>query len=116
MSKPILKVSNLNRPPWGYDQHPEDDNLWAPNEEQLKYLTAGKKLLKEYSYEEVAKWLSKVTGRTITRKGLQHRLKMEASNHKKEVYYKRLIKQLEDAKKKYEKYKNSVGGTDTYLW
>tara|TARA_S200000501_G_scaffold319823_1_gene314323 strand:+ start:6555 stop:6971 length:417 start_codon:yes stop_codon:yes gene_type:complete len=63
--------------PFGYEIHPDDDGLLKPIPDQLNKLAQAKKHLKQYSYREVANWLSANTGRRISHVGLMKRLKHE---------------------------------------
>ena len=44
--------------PFGYRQDPEDDDILLPIPEELEALEEAKKYLKQYSYRDVANWLS----------------------------------------------------------
>jgi len=60
--------------PFGYIQDPEDKELLLPVPLELEALVLAKEHLKQYSYREVAAWLSTVTGRYISHMGLKKRL------------------------------------------
>jgi len=60
--------------PFGHIQDPEDKELLLPVPLELEALVLAKEHLKQYSYREVAAWLSTVTGRYISHMGLKKRL------------------------------------------
>ena len=45
--------------PFGYELDPEDNNLLKPIKIELDLLEQARKYIKQYSYREVANWLSK---------------------------------------------------------
>lgn len=66
----------FNNPPWGYDQAAHDPDLFLPNEPLLRMLEQAERawLLGTSSHSEIARWLSKKSGRPISRQGLMKRL------------------------------------------
>ena len=63
--------------PFGYELNKEDPDILQPIENELNMLEEAKKYLKQYSYREVANWLSRNTGRSISHVGLKKRLDNE---------------------------------------
>ena len=63
--------------PFGYELDPEDANLLQPVKVELDLLEQARKYIKQYSYREVANWLSQNSGRSISHVGLMKRLKNE---------------------------------------
>ena len=63
--------------PFGYRQDPEDDDILLPIPVELEALEEAKKYLKQYSYRDVANWLSEKSGRYISHVGLMKRVKLE---------------------------------------
>ena len=63
--------------PFGYVVDPEDNDVLKPIPDELNKLVLAKKYLKQYSYREVANWLSAHTGRSISHVGLMKRVKNE---------------------------------------
>ena len=63
--------------PFGYEIDPDDNGILLPIEHELDMLVKAKKYLKQYSYREVANWLTRNTGRTISHVGLKKRLDNE---------------------------------------
>ena len=72
---PIPRISRTI--PFGYDVDPDDPDVLLPNEHQLEMLEKAQKYLKQYSYREVANWLTRNTGRSISHVGLRKRLENE---------------------------------------
>tara|TARA_B100001094_G_C18194490_1_gene809634 strand:+ start:3106 stop:3522 length:417 start_codon:yes stop_codon:yes gene_type:complete len=98
---PIVKVSKTV--PFGYVDDPENENLLLPIEHELEALVLAKKHLKQYSYREVANWLTTQTGRNISHAGLKKRIEVERRRKKasaiKYNLAKRLKKTLEEIEK-----------------
>ena len=69
--------------PFGYELHPEDSEVLVPIPDELDKLQQAKKYIKQYSYREVANWLSKNTGRYISHVGLKKRLDNEKTRNNK---------------------------------
>ena len=63
--------------PFGYEIDKDDPDILQPVEDELDMLEEAKKYLKQYSYREVANWLSRNTGRSISHVGLKKRLDNE---------------------------------------
>ena len=72
---PIPRISRTI--PFGYDIDPDDPDVLLPNEYQLDMLEKAQQYLKQYSYREVANWLTRNTGRDISHVGLRKRLDNE---------------------------------------
>ena len=72
---PIPRVARTI--PFGYELDPKDDGILLPIDNELDMLVKAKKYLKQYSYREVANWLTRNTGRTISHVGLKKRLDNE---------------------------------------
>ena len=91
----IARVSN-RQVPFGYIVHPDNDRLLLPVIEELEALELAKRHLKQYSYREVALWLSKTTGRYISHMGLHKRIKIEQKRKKSAAIKRKLAKRLEE--------------------
>ena len=63
--------------PFGYKLDKDDPHILQPVENELDMLEEAKRYLKQYSYREVANWLSRNTGRSISHVGLKKRLDNE---------------------------------------
>jgi hypothetical protein len=82
--------------PFGYRVHPDNENLLEPISEELEALEVAKRHLKQYSYREVAIWLSKTTGRYISHMGLHKRIKIEQKRKKSATIKRKLARRLEE--------------------
>jgi len=60
--------------PFGYKLNEEDPDLLDPIPTELDLLEKARKHVNQYSYREVANWLSANTGRYISHVGLRKRL------------------------------------------
>jgi len=69
--------------PFGYKISEENSDLYEPIPEQLAALEKARKHLKRYKSRDVAAWLTKITGRSISHKGLLQRLRYEQYNKTK---------------------------------
>jgi len=63
--------------PFGYLQSLNDPDVLDPVELELNKLEMARNYVKQYSYREVANWLSKQTDRYISHVGLRKRLQHE---------------------------------------
>ena len=84
LPKPDVEVKEWNRIPrvartipFGYEVDPEDADFLLPIKDELDALEQAKRHLQQYSYREVATWLSKETGRYISHAGLKKRIQVE---------------------------------------
>ena len=69
--------------PFGYELDPNDDGILLPIDYELDMLEQAKKYIKQYSYREVANWLTTNTGRSISHVGLKKRLDNERQRKNK---------------------------------
>ena len=60
--------------PFGYIQDEKDPDLLQPVQNELDKLEMARDYLKQYSFREVANWLSTQTGRYISHVGLRKRV------------------------------------------
>jgi hypothetical protein len=63
--------------PFGYKQNDEDPDILDPIPTELDLLEKARQHVNQYSYREVANWLSANTGRYISHVGLRKRLSNE---------------------------------------
>ena len=68
--------------PFGYKLDENDSYILRPIPEELDALEQARKYIKQYSYREVANWLSKRTERYISHVGLRKRLAHEQQRKK----------------------------------
>tara|TARA_R110000822_G_scaffold56928_3_gene143604 strand:- start:9112 stop:9522 length:411 start_codon:yes stop_codon:yes gene_type:complete len=84
---PIPKVARTV--PFGYEVDSEDQDILLPIKSQLDLLEQAKVYLRQYSYREVANWLSRNTGRDISHVGLRKRLENERRRKNKAAILRR---------------------------
>ena len=89
----IARVTHLV--PFGYKVHPDNENLLEPIVDELEALELAKRHLLQYSYREVALWLTKQTGRSISHMGLKKRVDIERKRKKAATIKRKLAKRLE---------------------
>ena len=98
-----LEIPKISRTvPFGYKVHEQDENILVPIIEELEALELAKDYLKEYSYREVAGWLSDRTGREISHIGLRKRIQKEKQRKSKATTYKAWLKNYQKALEKLE--------------
>ena len=83
--------------PFGYKVDPEDSDVLKPIPDELNKLVLAKRYLKQYSYREVANWLSAHTGRSISHVGLMKRVKNERRRKSQSTSLRRWAKYAEAA-------------------
>ena len=69
--------------PFGYVQSQKDSEVLDPIDNELDKLEMARKYVKQYSYREVANWLTKQTDRYISHVGLRKRLMHEQQRKNK---------------------------------
>tara|TARA_E500000318_G_scaffold102379_1_gene106632 strand:- start:256 stop:663 length:408 start_codon:yes stop_codon:yes gene_type:complete len=69
--------------PFGYIVDENDPDLLQPVKLELDLLEKARDYIKQYSYREVANWLTKNSGREISHVGLMKRLKNERQRKNK---------------------------------
>ena len=72
---PIPRIARIV--PFGYKINKEDNDLLDPTPYELEALELARKYVNQYSYRQVANWLTKKTGRDISHVGLRKRLMHE---------------------------------------
>jgi len=82
--------------PFGYEVHPENEKLLVHIPDQLEALELAKRHLKQYSFRDVSRWLSKQTGRYISHMGLKKRVEIERRRKKTAAIKRKLAKRLEE--------------------
>tara|TARA_R100001129_G_scaffold185550_1_gene174104 strand:- start:813 stop:1235 length:423 start_codon:yes stop_codon:yes gene_type:complete len=98
-----LAIPRISRTiPFGYKVDKNDEDLLIPIIEELEALELAKKYLQEYSYREVARWLSDRTGREISYIGLRKRIKIEKQRKSKAKTYKTWLNNYKKALEKLE--------------
>jgi hypothetical protein len=102
--------------PFGYYVDEIDNTLLQPIPKELDALEQAKKYLKTYSYTEVSAWLTKQTGRKISRDGLSKRLKGEVARRKKRGFYRALAERYKKALQSAAKYEERLGQAEQTGW
>ena len=97
--------------PFGYKEDPEDSDFLLPIKEELDALEQAKRHLQQYSYREVAIWLSKETSRYISHMGLKKRIDIERRRKKSTTIKRELTRRLEKAIKEIEKIETERTGS-----
>ena len=117
-TKEYVKIPRLARTvPYGYALDENDSGWLVPIPLEIEALDKAKKYLKQYSYRQVAAWLTTVTGREISHVGLMKRVKSEQSQKRKSSTYRKLADRYEEALKKAEEYekRTGTGQDDSYF-
>ena len=83
--------------PFGYVINKEDSELLDPVPYELEALELARKHVKQFSYREVANWLTTKTGRDISHVGLRKRLMHEQQRKNKARTLKRWSEYAEKA-------------------
>ena len=109
--KRIPKIARLV--PFGYEVDPEDENFLLPVEQELDALELAKKHLRQYSYRQVANWLTQQTGRYISYRGLKKRIDIEKNRRKVASVKRELARRLEKTLKEVSKLEESTGTYST---
>ena len=69
--------------PFGYKQNEDDPDILDPIPTELDLLEKARDYINQYSYREVANWLSSNSGRYISHVGLRKRLQNERQRKNK---------------------------------
>ena len=83
--------------PFGYEIDSEDEDFLVPISIQLDALDKAKQHLKQYSYREVANWLTKETGRYISHTGLRKRIEVDKKRKRTITIKRKFAQRLEKA-------------------
>ena len=93
--------------PFGYKEDPSDNDMLLPVPRELRALEKAKEYLKQYSYREVANWLTKQTDRSISHMGLKKRIESEQSHKRRSATLREWARRYEKAITKAEEYERS---------
>ena len=120
LPKPDINVKQWNRiprvartVPFGYVVDEEYDDFLIPVDAELDLLEKAKQHLIQYSYREVANWLSKESGRYISHVGLKKRIHHERKRKKAATIKRKLAARLEKTLKEIEKLEQKPTGSYT---
>ena len=92
---PIPRIARIV--PFGYKVNKEDNDLLDPIPYELEALELARKYVNQYSYRQVANWLTTKTGREISHIGLRKRLLHERQRKNKARTLKRWSEYAEKA-------------------
>mgnify|MGYP003126821032 FL=1 len=99
--------------PFGYKVDKTDEDFLIPIDNELELLEKAKQHLIQYSYREVANWLSKESGRYISHVGLKKRIDIERKRKKAATIKRKLAARLEKTIQEIEKLEKEKTGTYT---
>tara|TARA_Y100001973_G_C5148756_1_gene306908 strand:- start:499 stop:924 length:426 start_codon:yes stop_codon:yes gene_type:complete len=101
--------------PFGYEIDPENEYILRPIPRELDALEKAKEHLKQYSYRQVANWLSTFTEKYISHIGLMKRVKREQKRKNKartlRVWSEYAEKAIQTAKDEAERLENKRTGS-----
>ena len=99
--------------PFGYKVDETDEDFLIPIDNELELLEKAKQHLIQYSYREVANWLSKESGRYISHVGLKKRIDIERKRKKAATIKRKLAARLEKTIQEIERLEKEKTGTYT---
>ena len=107
--QPVVRVGT--HVPFGYRQDPDDCDILLPIPEELELFEKAKKFIKQYSYREVAAWLSTQSERYISHVGLYKRVKIEQQRKNEASSQRYLAERYKEALEKAKKLESRILGT-----
>ena len=115
-----MQIPRISRTiPFGYVSNANDADILDPVYLELEALDLARQYVKEYSYREVARWLSDKTGRSISHVGLRKRVNTERKRkNKAKAYrnwlatYKKALTKLEELEVKHTGSKEKSGSKE----
>jgi hypothetical protein len=106
--QPVVRIGRTV--PFGYEQDPTDLDVLQPIVDELELLERAKKYLRQYSYRDVANWLSEQSGRYISHVGLMKRVKLEQKRKRQASNQRYLAERYKEALQKAERLEERIGG------
>jgi len=98
--------------PYGYKKDPDRVGWLLPIPLELEAMKKAKKYIKQYSYRQVANWLTTTTGRPISFNGLRCRLDLESKRERSKTITEKVVKEYKRALEELEKLENQrLGAT-----
>jgi len=97
--------------PFGYNVDETDDDFLIPIENELELLEKAKQHLIQFSYRDVANWLSKESGRYISHVGLKKRIQVERKRKKAATIKRKLASRLEKTLQEIKKLEQETTGS-----
>ena len=120
LPKPDIELKQWSRiprvartTPFGYKVDEQDNDFLIPIETELELLEKAKQHLIQYSYREVANWLSKESGRYISHVGLKKRIQVERKRKKAATIKRKLAARLEKTIQEIQKLEQETTGSST---
>lgn len=109
----IARVS-ARHVPFGYKVNDTNERLLEPINHELEALELAKQHLRQYSYRDVAQWLEKQTGRSISHMGLKKRISIERRRKKAVIIKKHLAQRLKETLQEIENLESGKIGAYAY--
>ena len=110
-SKQWIQIPRIARiVPFGYKVNEEDSNLLDPIPFELEAIEVARQYVKQYSYRQVANWITTKTGRDISHVGLRKRLMNERQRKNKATTLKSWTEWAEKAIQKAKAYEEERTG------
>ena len=106
--QPVVRIGRTV--PFGYEKDLTDLDILQPVVEELELLERAKKYLKQYSYRDLANWLSEQSGRYISHVGLMKRVKLEQKRKRQASNQRYLAERYKEALQKAERLEERIGG------
>ena len=106
--QPVVRIGRTV--PFGYEQDPTDLDVLQPIVDELELLEKAKKYLRQYSYRDVANWLSEQSGRYISHVGLMKRVKLEQKRKRQASNQRYLAERYKEALQKAVRLEERIGG------
>ena len=106
--QPVVRIGRTV--PFGYEQDPTDLDVLQPIVDELELLERAKKYLRQYSYRDVANWLSEQSGRYISHVGLMKRVKLEQKRKRQASNQRYLAERYKEALQKAEDLEAKIAG------
>ena len=101
---------SIKQIPFGYKVNPDNERLLEPIPHELEALHLAKQHVKQYSLRDVAQWLTRQTGRSISHMGLKKRISIERRRKKTVIIKRRLAQRLQKTLQEIEALeKNRIG-------
>tara|TARA_B100001093_G_C26766371_1_gene988083 strand:+ start:854 stop:1252 length:399 start_codon:yes stop_codon:yes gene_type:complete len=110
---PVVRIGRTI--PFGYKQDEEDRDILIPIPNELELLEQAKKYLKQYSYREVAAWLSEASDKYLSHVGLYKRVKLEQKRKTEAANQRHYAQRYKEAAEKAEKLEAQRTGARTYI-
>jgi len=108
----IPRLRKEPRIPFGYRVDENEPGWYIPIPRELDALEKAKEYCKRYTYKQVAAWLTKETGRSISLDGLRKRIRDEKRRKHKYNFYIALAGRYKAALEQAKVYEETLGKKD----